>query len=232
MSGAQDLVPAEALRLLLEQGFDSTSVEDLATAAGVSRSTFFRRYRSKEDVVFADQAQRLQDAAGVLAEHAEAGASALIPAALSVFDHHTARPELAQLRWRLLHEVSSLRDRELVSTHAYERLFRDHLLRDVARPEGGEVPRPDARRMAAVALSSAVVAVHNDFLRSWLRAPGHDVRPALERALAGLVERHGADAAGTGPTRPSPTAVVVVGEPGSTPRELAERVERALREAL
>jgi AcrR family transcriptional regulator len=42
-----------ALPLVIERGFEATTMEDLATAAGVSRRTFFRYFSSKDDVVFA-----------------------------------------------------------------------------------------------------------------------------------------------------------------------------------
>jgi len=42
------------MRLFLEQGFAQTSVEQIAEAAEVSPSTFFRYFPTKEDVVLAD----------------------------------------------------------------------------------------------------------------------------------------------------------------------------------
>jgi AcrR family transcriptional regulator len=43
-----------ALRLIREQGYDATTVEQIAEAAEVSPSTFFRYYPTKEDVVLQD----------------------------------------------------------------------------------------------------------------------------------------------------------------------------------
>ncbi|WOH20549.1 TetR/AcrR family transcriptional regulator [Paenarthrobacter sp. GOM3] len=42
---------AAVLDLLVRQGYETTSVEELADAAGISRSTFFRKYGSNEGMV-------------------------------------------------------------------------------------------------------------------------------------------------------------------------------------
>ena len=41
-----------AFELFVERGYDQTTVDDIAERAKVSRTTFFRTYRSKEDVIF------------------------------------------------------------------------------------------------------------------------------------------------------------------------------------
>jgi AcrR family transcriptional regulator len=45
---------AHAMRLFKEQGYNETSVEQIAEAAEVSPSTFFRYFPTKEEVVLAD----------------------------------------------------------------------------------------------------------------------------------------------------------------------------------
>ena len=47
-------IQEQAMRLFLEQGYDATTVEQIAAAAGVSHMTFFRNFPAKEDVVATD----------------------------------------------------------------------------------------------------------------------------------------------------------------------------------
>ena len=49
-----------ATALLDERGYEQTTIDDIAERAGLSRATFFRHYRSKEDVIFPDHDRLLR----------------------------------------------------------------------------------------------------------------------------------------------------------------------------
>jgi AcrR family transcriptional regulator len=53
-TATRDRIRANALRLFGEQGYDATTVEQIAAAAGVSHMTFFRYFPTKEDVALSD----------------------------------------------------------------------------------------------------------------------------------------------------------------------------------
>jgi AcrR family transcriptional regulator len=53
-TATSDRIRASALRLFREQGYDATTVEQIAAAAGVSHMTFFRYFPTKEDVALSD----------------------------------------------------------------------------------------------------------------------------------------------------------------------------------
>lgn len=224
---ASSAVPPAALDLLISQGFDATSVDELAAAAGISRSTFFRRFGSKENMVFADQEMIITHVQTTLAASSVDAISTLIDAAHVVFDQYTVNPEGAQLRHKLLSSVPSLRERELVSTHRYERAFYDFLARR-------NLANTASEKSLCLGVSAGLVAIHNDHLRTWIKDPNstdrsklaHDVRLFLER-FADLL---GADGTGTEATSPAPTVVVSVLDSGADEQAILQAVSAALKD--
>jgi AcrR family transcriptional regulator len=49
------LIQEQALRLFRKQGYEQTTVDQIAAAAEISPSTFFRYFKTKEDVVLEDE---------------------------------------------------------------------------------------------------------------------------------------------------------------------------------
>ncbi|MCK2022462.1 MULTISPECIES: TetR/AcrR family transcriptional regulator [Microbacterium] len=209
-------VVAAALELFDTQGFDQTSVEQIAKAAGVSRSTFFRQFGGKEDVVFADHEALLERLRVFLAEGHDDPWGAVCAASESVFSHFAHDPELARRRYRIVREVPVLREREIITVFRYERLFDEYLR--------GALPGVDP--LDAVGFAALVTAVHNHVLRQLLRGTKKVPLATLQAALADVRRRYGVPADATAS---APDDVVVAVFPRSMP--VAE-VTRRLRSQL
>ncbi|MDI3329279.1 MAG: helix-turn-helix domain-containing protein [Micrococcus sp.] len=221
---------AALLRLLDTQGWEATTVDELAREAGMSRATFFRTFGGKEDVVFADHADMLARLEDFLASTDHDTASALREGLLLVFRYHLDDAERTMARHRLLRQSQALRNRELLTSHRYEALFR-HWLRDRLAAEGALGDEAAVGPLSA-ALSGACVALHNSALRQWLREPRDGVLEDFS-ARAGQLIRvllEGYRAPAEAPRTPAqrPVAVVtMVGQHADT-EEIVAAVRRAL----
>jgi AcrR family transcriptional regulator len=56
----------EALKLFVARGFEAVTLDDIATAAGISRRTFFHYFESKEDLAFAWMDASMDDIAAAV----------------------------------------------------------------------------------------------------------------------------------------------------------------------
>ena len=208
-------VVAAALELFATQGFEATSVEQIAKAAGVSRSTFFRQFGGKEDVVFIDHEEMLHELRGFLDEPHDDPWAAVCEASERVFGHFVRDPELARRRYEIVRQVPVLREREIITVFRYERLF-DEYLRGAL---------PGLAPIDAVGFSALVTAVHNHVLRQLLRGANVPVT-TLRSALDDVRRRYGVlpDAA-----EAASDDVVVAVFPRSMPiAEISRRVQAEL----
>ncbi|RLK47875.1 TetR family transcriptional regulator [Microbacterium telephonicum] len=180
---------AAALELFATQGFEATSVEQIAQAAGVSRSTFFRQFGGKDDVVFTDHDELLAELRASLAEPNDNPWAAVCAASVDVFRHFAADPEMARRRYGVVRQVPALREREIVTVFQYERLFDDYLR--------GALPGLDP--VDAVAYAAAVTAVHNHVLRRLLRGTADVPASVLSEAYDRLMHRFGVHPDGEDP---------------------------------
>src|ERR1039457_1948380 len=108
-------IAAVAMRLILEQGFEKTTVEQIAAAAGLSRTSFFRYFATKEDVLLGhleELGQKVRDAL-VARPAGEPAWQALRHAFDLLIEERNALPQQGLSVRRMLHDTPSLRARLL-----------------------------------------------------------------------------------------------------------------------
>jgi AcrR family transcriptional regulator len=211
-------VVAAALELFARQGFDQTSVEQIAQAAGVSRSTFFRQFGGKDDVVFTDHEELLDQLREFLAQpHADPWV-AVCDASLFVYAHFAADPELARRRYAVVRGVPALREREIVTVFRYERLFDEYLRASL----------PGLDPLDAVGFAALVTAIHNHVLRRLLRGPKKVPASVLRSALDDALRRFGVHPDGQTSGAASDDLVVAVFPRSMPTAEVARRLQERL----
>jgi len=147
-----------ALRLFRDQGFDETTVEEIAAAAGVSPRTFFLHFATKSAAAFHDHDERVvgfRERLGPGSGHANPMFH-LCQTMSSKLD--TSSP-MRRTRYQLLATVAALRDEDARTDRDYEDVIA-HFLID-AWGEGVEV------RLRAHAVANAVLGVVRAALIGW-----------------------------------------------------------------
>jgi AcrR family transcriptional regulator len=174
-------IQEHALRLFAEQGYDATTVEQIAEAAEVSPSTFFRYFGTKEDVVSDDRYDELI-VAGIEAAPAGLGPLATMRHALraSLGDLKPGENEQILTRMRLVLSVPALRARTMTnlldSTNAFAPPLAHRLGRD---PDDFDV-----RAFVTGCMTAAAVGVF-----AWYDADGRaDLGELIDRAVAAVGE--------------------------------------------
>jgi AcrR family transcriptional regulator len=114
---ARERLERAALVLFTERGFDATTVAEIADRAGLTKSTFFRHFADKREVLFGGQdmlVQLLSDAirtAPAAATTAECLVAALESTAVAFTPE---RHDLAPQRRAVIAAYSELQERELL----------------------------------------------------------------------------------------------------------------------
>jgi|SRR5882672_2368422 AcrR family transcriptional regulator len=191
---ARERLAEAAFALFDERGYEQTTVDDITERAGLGRTTFFRHYRSKEDVIFPDHDRLLEQVAERLRTSSHATALAAVSDAVRlVLLHYIAEGDLARRRYALTSRVPALRDREIASVARYQRLFREFIASWMA---GSAEPDP----LRAELMAAAVAAAHNHVLRRWLRGESPEPAREVDEALGLVIRLFTAQADGNGTT--------------------------------
>lgn len=152
-------IQAAALELFLRQGFEATTLDQIAEAADVSRRSLFHYFASKEEMVLsakADIAPLIRDA--VAARPADEPLLAMAEQALIDMARHFQTPEAKAIA-RLIHDTPALAAWDAAKHDALERLLAEAL----AARKG--LPLDDAElRVTAL----AAVAILRHATEAWL----------------------------------------------------------------
>jgi AcrR family transcriptional regulator len=158
-------IRAAALELFRRDGYDRTTVERIAAAAGVTHTTFFRYFPTKEDVALSDNYDPL--IAGLLSARpstesvAEKVCGALLEGLTSIYVEF--RDELLE-QMRLVQSVPALRARVWEVLVDTERTLLEVL---------------DDDSLEARAVVSGIVAASTTIILAWAEANGRDQLPEL-----------------------------------------------------
>jgi len=171
-------IQRHALRLFREQGYDTTSVSQIAEAAEVSESTFFRYFPTKEDVVLWDEYDpRIVEV--FRAQPAELSPIAALRAAFREVLAQISEAEQADQRERmaLMLSVPPLRAMLVDQIGGPMRLLAELVGERVGR-------RPDDPGVRVVA--GAVLGVGLAVMFAWAEDPNADMVALVDDAMARL----------------------------------------------
>jgi mycofactocin system transcriptional regulator len=174
-----------AMRLFSEHGFDATTVDDIAVAAGIGRRTFFRYFGSKNDVVWGRFAEGLVDFRATLeATPADVPLDDALRRAIVAFNALPAEQvPVHRQRMTLILTVSSLQAHSTLMYAEWRQVVADFVAGRLGLSTDDLLPR-----FAGHAMLGAAVAAYEQWL-----ANGEADLPALlnatvARASIGLVD--------------------------------------------
>lgn len=147
-----------ALRLFQEQGFDETTVEEIAAAAGVSPRTFFLHFATKSAAAFPDHEDRVVTFTERLGDgHGRANPLLHLCEVLAL-GLDVSSPS-RRTRYQLLDQVPALRDEDARTDRDYEEVVARYLLQ-----AWGETTET---RVRAHAVANAALGVVRAALIAW-----------------------------------------------------------------
>jgi AcrR family transcriptional regulator len=164
-----------AFRLFREQGYDATTVEQIAEAAEVSPSTFFRYFPTKEDVVLQDEMDTLWLEA-VRAQPADLSPIAALREGMHAAFAQLSAEQLAQIGegTKLAMTVPAVRARSLDEAARTIGIIGSA----IAERSGRDPADPVIRLFAGAVVGVAMAA--------WFAAPGDDITDFAKNFEEGL----------------------------------------------
>ena len=162
---------AVAMDLFTRQGYNATTVEEIATAAGLSKRSFFRYFGSKEELLLGNQ-----DAVGQQLEEALRERPLKEPPWLALrraFDGIVARidgnPHRSTVLLRLLNENTALRAAQLERRARWRTLLAPHIAQRLQADSTAHDSTANVE-LRALAIVSAALACYEAAQTAWLGA--------------------------------------------------------------
>lgn len=169
----RDALWTAAIDLFATKGFDETTVDDIAAAAGTSRRTFFRHFASKRDLM----GQPVLSFGAALRQAIESSPAKSPPAAL--FRHvvtEVARRSAADARTHQLMEIAA---RYPAAREA--QLSRGAELQDLLAEAFARRCRDELTAQALASLTLAAISLAH---RAWFVSGKRDIVTTVEHVLA------------------------------------------------
>ncbi|WP_405068512.1 TetR/AcrR family transcriptional regulator [Kribbella sp. NBC_01510] len=166
-------IQRQAIRLFAEQGYDTTTVNEVAAAAGVAAMTVYRNFPTKEDLVLYDDFDQV--AAATITELPATGSLAdrIARTMLATFDLAIAHDrDFLLTRLRLMISTPALQARHLDSQYRLQEAF-------VTAIRAGSTDA--ALEFQARAAASACLGVAHIALLRWASEDGETSLPDLFR---------------------------------------------------
>ncbi|MFI7016695.1 TetR family transcriptional regulator [Streptomyces sp. NPDC050164] len=177
-----------AHRLFTEQGFDKTTVDQIAAEVGLSRASLFRYFGTKEEIVLgrlAESGRRIAEALAARPDD-ERPWEALRRSFDVLTRMNEQAPEQALSYLRMLQETPSLR----AGHHEKQRSWQELLVPEIARRLGVSPDRPEDTRPSA--LVAAALACLDVAATGWVACEGAvPLAVLLDRAMGALEEQPG-----------------------------------------
>ena len=161
----RSLLARTAIELFAEKGYDNTTLDEVATAAGISRRTLFNYFRSKEDLALSSLAEQGEHIAARLAER-PAGEDpwTALRAAFGVLEEIDMTAEARLEFITLLFGNDSLR-----AGHAEKQARWQDLFTPLIEPR---LPDSDRRTLQARAIAAAAIICLQTANEEWVRLGG------------------------------------------------------------
>lgn len=168
-----------ALELFVEHGFEATTVDDIALAAGIGRRTFFRYFPSKNDAVWGDFEQGLVDLRFrfAVADPGQPLLEALREAVLAFNRFDASEVPWHRARMTLILGVPALQAHSTLRYAAWREAVAEFAARRLGEPVTALLPQLIAHSCLGAAMTA---------YEQWLSHPAADLQQLLDQALRSL----------------------------------------------